>query len=102
MEVTVAFQEVARIVRPFLDDKPFDRDTRVYHHSHRRSVPVVAVFADQKLGGSLGSPFRSGAQFGRSSEKGASLAMQIIRHRIHENVTHLTFERPIVASRSGL
>lgn len=41
-------------------------------------------------------------EFCRSCEKGGSLGGQVVIHRVHEDVTHLTFERPVVASRAKL
>ena len=102
MEFLAVVNEVACVSRVLLDDKPLDCDARVYHQSHGQSVSVIAVFADQQLGGSLGASFGCAAQFGRSGKKGSSLGRQIVLHRVHENVTHLTFERPIVVSRAEL
>ena len=56
MEFLPTVDEVACVCRVLLDDQPFDRDARVDHQSHCRSVSVVAVFAYQLLGGSLGAP----------------------------------------------
>ena len=56
MEFLPILEEIACVSRVLLNDKPFDRDARVDHQSHCRSVSVIAVFADQLLGGSLGAP----------------------------------------------
>ena len=47
MEFLPTVEEVACVCRVFLDNEPLDRDTRVDHQSHCRSVSVIAVFADQ-------------------------------------------------------
>ena len=40
----------------------------------------------------------SEAHFGRPGKKGSSLGRQIAPNSVHENVTHLAFERPVVAN----
>ena len=49
-------EEIACVSRILLYNEPLDRDTRIDHQSHCRSVSVVAVFADELLGGGLGTP----------------------------------------------
>ena len=66
-------EKAAGVSRVLLDDQPFDRDARVDYQSHCRSVSMVAVFADQKLGGSLGAPLGCAVEFGRSGKEGGSL-----------------------------
>ena len=69
---------------------------------HQFQISAIMVFADQQLGGSLWASPGLAAQFGCSGKKGSSPCREIVIHFVHQNATHLAFERPIIASGTKL
>ena len=65
VEFLFVVKKVAHGIRTVFDDEPFDRDARVNYQSQGGSVAVIAVFADEKLCGSLRASFGGAKQFGR-------------------------------------